>query len=410
MDNDRTSESSATTFERDISREELIGRAHALIPRLREAQERTEADRRVSDQIFEEMLDAELFRVLMPRRYGGLEYGLDTFVDVAFEIARGCGSTGWVYSITAKYHMFLGMFPAEAQDEVWGDDRRAVTAASFTPTGTVTAVDGGWRLGGKWMFSSGIDNCRWMIVGVNVAAADGSEPTEKGYALARTADFGIADDWHVIGLAGTGSKTVHAEDLFVPAHRFLTLEETMTGRPPGTEVNPGDIFRLPLFAAISISLCAPIMGMARGAHDEFMTATRARITRGAALSKPAAMAEIPTVQLRIGEAAASIDAARLLVDRDCKEIMATLAAGRELTQEQRARNKGDLGFAARLSLRAVDCLFEASGGGGLFRHNRVQRFWRDAHAGAAHISMNWDAVGALYGRVSLGLPPGPAQF
>ncbi len=410
MDDDKMSDASDTTIDRDISREELVARARALIPMLRERQEQTEADRRVSDEAFQEMLDAELFRVLLPRRFGGLEYGLDTFVDVAFEIARGCGSTGWVYSITSKYHIFLGMFPEEAQDDVWGDDRRAVTAASFTPTGTVTAVDGGWRLDGKWMFSSGVDNCPWMIVGVKVATGDGSEPTERGYALARTADFGIDDDWHVIGLAGTGSKTVRCEDLFVPAHRFLRLEDAMSGRPPGIDANPGDIYRLPLFAVISISLCAPIMGMAQGAYDEFMEVTRGRITRGAALSKPAPMAEIPTVQLRIGEAAASIDAARLLVDRDCKDIMATLAAGNELTIEQRARNKGDLGFAARLSLQAVDRLFEASGGGGLFRHRRVQRYWRDAHAGAMHISMNWDAVGALYGRVSLGLPPGPAQF
>jgi alkylation response protein AidB-like acyl-CoA dehydrogenase len=404
------SDSDTTTFERDISREELITRARAMIPKLRENQERTEADRRVSDEIFQELLDAELFRVLLPRRYGGLEYGLDTFVDVAYEIARGCGATGWVHSITSKYHLFLGMFPAEAQDDVWGADRRAVTAASFTPTGTVTAVDGGWKLSGRWMYCSGIDNCPWMIVGANVATDDGSEPTDKGYALAPTADFGIEDNWQVIGLAGTGSKNAYCEDMFIPAHRFLALEDTMSGRPPGIEVNPGDIYRLPLFAAISASLCAPIMGMARGAHDEFMEATRARVTRGAALSKPAPMAEIPTIQLRLGEASASIDAARLLVDRDCKEIMATLATGDALTQEQRARNKGDLGFATQLSLRAVDRLFEASGGGALFAEGRIQRFWRDIHAGAMHISMNWDAVGALYGRVSLGLPPGPAQF
>ena len=402
--------SSITKFDRDVSQEELVARAQAMIPKLRELQERTEADRRVSDNIFQEMLDADLFRVLLPRRFGGLEYGLDTYVDVVFEIARGCGSTGWVYSITSKYHIFLGMFPGEAQDDVWGEDPRAVTAASFTPTGTVTPVDGGWHLSGKWMFSSGIDNCSWNIVGVNIATDDGSEPTKKGYALARTSEFGIEDNWHVIGLSGTGSKNAYCEDLFIPAHRFLPLEDTMSGRPPGIKVNDGDIFKLPLFAAISISLCAPIMGMAQGAYDEFMEATRGRITRGAALSKPAPMAQIPTIQLRVGEAAASIDAARLLVDRDCKEIMATLAAGNELTEFQRARNKGNLGFAAQLSLRAVDRLFEASGGGGLFRHARVQRFWRDAHAGAMHISMNWDAVGALYGRISLGLPPGPAQF
>ena len=122
------------------------------------------------------------------------------------------------------------------------------------------------------------------------------------------------------------------------------------------------------------------------------------------------MASLPGIQLKLGEASASVDAARLLVDRDLKDVMATVGAGRELTTQQRARNKGDWGFAARLSVQAVDAIFTASGGGGLFRTGRIQRYWRDAHAGSAHISMNWDSVGALYGRISLGLPAGPAQF
>jgi resorcinol 4-hydroxylase (FADH2) len=128
------------------------------------------------------------------------------------------------------------------------------------------------------------------------------------------------------------------------------------------------------------------------------------------LSKPAPMAELPGIQLKLGEAMAAVDSARLLVDRDLKDIMETVTSGRELTIDQRARNKGDWGYAARLSVQAVDAIFAASGGGGLFKTGRIQRYWRDTHAGSAHISMNWDAVGALYGRVTLGLPSGPAQF
>jgi resorcinol 4-hydroxylase (FADH2) len=392
------------------SPEQLVASARALAPVLRESQDETETNRRVSRENFERLVDAGLYEVLMPSRYGGCEHGLDSFVDVAFEVARGCGSTGWVYSITAKYHAFLAMFSAEAQDDVWGNDRRAVTAASFTPAGTAVPVDGGYRLSGKWMYCSGVDNCGWMIVGTIVPSADGDGPGEKGYALAPTADFSMDDNWHVVGLAGTGSKNVYCEDLFIPAHRFLPLDDTIGGNPPGAAVNQAPLYSLPLFSMISISLCAPIMGMAQGAYDEFVGATRERVTRGAALSQPVPMAEIPSIQLRIGEAASSIDAARLLVDRDCKDIMATIEAGNGLTVEQRARNKGDLGFAAQLSLQAVDRIFEASGGGGLFRSGRLQRFWRDIHAGSSHISMNRDAVGALHGRVELGLPPGPAQF
>lgn len=392
------------------TREELIANARALAPILREAQSATEANRRVSEDIFEQILDAGLYKVLLPKRYGGCEFGLNDFVDVAFEVARGCGATGWVFSITAKYHAFLGMFPPETQEEVWGDDRRAVTAASFTPAGTAVPVDGGYRLTGKWMFCSGVDNCGWMIVGTIVPPADGDGAGVKGYALAPTSDFSMDDNWHVVGLAGTGSKNVFCEDLFIAEHHFLTIDDTISGNPPGAAVNKAPLYSLPLFSMISISLCAPILGMAQGAYDEFVGATRERVTRGAALSQPVPMAELPSIQHRVGEAASCIDAARLLVDRDCRDIMATINGGGFLTEMQRARNKGDLGFAAQLSLQAVDRIFEASGGGGLFNAGRLQRYWRDIHAGSSHISMNWDAVGALHGRISLGLPSGPAQF
>ena len=394
-----------------VPREELIDRARALIPAILAEQETTEANRRVSNEVFAKITEAEIFKTLLPKRYGGFEHGLDTFVALGFEIARGCGSVGWVHSVCSMYHVFLGMFPGEAQDEVWGEDPDVVLAATFTPTGHAVPVEGGYRLGGSWMYCTGMDNCPWIILAANLPKEDGEETPRKGYALARTADFEVEDNWHVVGLAGTGSKTAsRCEDMFIPARRFLPLEDTLSGRPPGADHNPGALYRIPLFAQISCSLAAPILGMAQGALDAFVEATSGRITRGAALSSPSPMAALPGVQLKIGAAAASIDAGRLLMDRDLKDVMATVEAGRALTIEQRARNKGDWGFAARLAVDAVDTVFQASGGGGLFTNGVIQRFWRDTHAGAAHISMNWDSVGALYGRIKLGLPAGPAQF
>jgi alkylation response protein AidB-like acyl-CoA dehydrogenase len=393
-----------------VTPNELVQRAQSLIPMIRDRQEETEANGRVSEEVFDAIRDQEIFKILLPKRYGGFEYGLDTFAEVGVEIARGCGSVGWVNTVTAMYHVFLGMYPAQAQDEVWGVDPGAVLAASFTPTGTVKKIDGGYNLTGKWMFCSGIDNCSWTIVGVTVPPEKEGEPEGKAYALAPTADFEMENNWNVVGLAGTGSKNIACKEMFIPEHRFLQIEQTMTGKPPGADVNCGPLYRIPLFAAMSCSLAAPIVGMAQGAIDEFIELTKARTTRGAALSKPAPMAELPGIQLKLGEAMAAVDCARLLLDRDLKDIMATAEAGRELTMQQRARNKGDWGYAARLAVQAVDAIFAASGGGALFRTGRIQRYWRDTHAGSAHISMNWDAVGALYGRVTLGLPPGPAQF
>ena len=165
-----------------------------------------------------------------------------------------------------------------------------------------------------------------------------------------------------------------------------------------------------MFTVISISLCAAIMGMAQGAYDEFVDGTRARTTRGASITKVAPMAEIPAVQLRVGEARASIAAARALIDKDCRELMSTVASGDELGVDQRAHFKGDQAFAARLATEAVDCLFKGGGGGGLFTQSRMQRYWRDINAGAMHITMNWDVIGAFSGRIALGLPPDLDQF
>lgn len=393
-----------------VAPEVLLERARALVPAIREAQEKTERDRRVSSEIFEQILDADLYRVLQPKRWGGFEHGFGHFVDLAFEISRGCGSTGWVYAITSKYQWLLGMFTPEAQEDVWGEDRNARTCASFTPTGTATVVDGGYRVKGSWSFCSGIDNCPWVLIAVNVPDADGDQIQDRGYVIVPKEEFAIDDDWKVVGLTGTGSKTVLADDIFVPGHRYLSIADSLSGNAPGTAINPGPIFRVPAFAALSISVCTPTIGMAQGAYDEFVGATRQRVTRGAAMSQPAPMAELPTIQVRVGDAASCIDAAKMIVRRDAQDLCDTIAAGKELTVEQRARNKGNLGFAAGLALRAVDEMFEAGGGKGLQLSSRLQRYWRDAHAGAMHISVNRDTVFSLRGRIELGLPAGPAQF
>lgn len=393
-----------------VPADELVRRARALAPTLRERQVECERNRQVPFESITDMLDAELYKTIQPRAFGGYEHGLDDFVRIAIEIGAGCGSTAWVYSTAAQHQWQIGMFPIQAQNDVWRDAPRALAASSYNPGGTAIEGDGGYRLSGNWGFCSGVDNADWMILGARIAPAADAEPTGQGYVLVPRSDYTIDDTWHVLGLSGTGSKNVILDDVFIPAHRMLTLEEALSGRPPGAEINPGDLFKIPFFAAISICLCAPILGMAQGALEDYVEGTRQRLTRGAALATPQGMGDYPTIQVRVAEAAAAIDAAKQLVLRDCADIMDTMAKGAELTEAQRARNKGNLGYAAKTAKHAVDLLFESAGGQGLYSQNRLQRTWRDLHAGAKHISLNWDAVGTLYGRVMLGRPSGTAQF
>lgn len=390
--------------------DDLVARARGMVPNLRDRQEETETGRRVPLASIEEMLDAGLYRVSQPRHHGGLEYGLDTFVRVAGEIAAGCGSTGWVYSTGAQHQWQIGMFAPAAQDEVWREAPRTLAASSYAPTGVAIPEAGGFRLTGQWSFCSGVDICQWMILGVRIATARDAKPDGFGFVLVPAADYEIVPNWDVLGLRGTGSHDIGIDQAFVPAHRMLTHQETQSGTPPGAAINAGDLYKIPFFAAISVCLCSAILGMAQGALDIYLDETGGRMTRGAAISTPKPVAEFQTTQLRVAEAAASIDAARALVLHDCRTLMATIADGRALSEAARARNKGNLCFAVKLCVRAADLLFDSVGGMGLHNRNRMQRSWRDIHAGAKHISMNWDAVGSLYGRVLLGLPPGPAQF
>lgn len=389
---------------------DLVARARALVPVLRERQEETERQRRIPAETVRDLLAAGLYRVQQPKAYGGLEHGVDTFVLVASEVASGCGSTGWVFSTGAQHQWQIGMYPRAAQDEVWKDAPESLAASSYAPTGIATPVEGGYRVNGQWSFCSGVDVVQWMILGARIATDPAAKPQGMGFVLVPKRDYTVIDTWNVFGLVGTGSNDIVLKDVFVPAHRILTHEQALSGSPPGVEINPGDIYRIPFFAAISVCLCSALLGMARGALDEYLAGIRSRMTRGAAVGASKGVADFATVQLRVGEASAAIDAAHQLVLRDCREIMATMAAGKALTTEQRARNKGDLGFAVRLCVRAVDLLFDSVGGMGIYNQNRVQRFWRDLHAGSQHISMNWDAVGTLYGQVQLGVPPSPIQF
>ena len=394
----------------DDTPDAVIARARALVPGLRERQRETEQNGMVLPEAIDSFHEAGLYKVLQPKHFGGYEFGLDTFIRVAIEIASGCGSTGWVFSTGLQHQWQIGMYPLQAQEDVWNTNPKALAASSYAPTGLAVETEGGFRASGKWSFCSGVDICQWMILGIRIAPEEGADPTGIGFILVPKDEYRVEKNWDVLGLIGTGSNDVVLDDIFVPAHRMLTHEQAQSGNPPGAEINDGDLFKVPFFAAISDCLCAAILGMAQGTLEDYLADIRGRQTRGAAVGVTKSIADFMSIQLRVGEASASIDAAQQLVLRDCAEIMETIAAGKELTEAQRARNKGDLGFAVQLCVRAANLLFESAGGMGLYGHNRVQRGWRDIHAASKHISMNWDAVGSLYGRIQLGLPPGPAQF
>jgi alkylation response protein AidB-like acyl-CoA dehydrogenase len=383
--------------------DELLKRAQKIAEISRERAGQTEQDRRVSTDMVEMMRSNDLFRILQPAEFGGFEYGFDLFVDVAATIAEGCGSTGWICSIGMVHQWLISLFPLEAQRDVWSKNPGAIAYGSYAPAGQAVVADGGFRLSGNWSFSSGCDNAQWFLLGGLIDKSGGGK--EAVFYLVDAAQCSIDDTWFTMGLAGTGSKTVVVDNVFVPSHRVVRTAELTAGTSPGALRAKNPLYKVSLLALLPLCLVAPTLGMARGALKSFLQTLQTRVTRGAVAGANNRMAEFATVQLRVAEATASIDAGHLLIVRDIAETIRCVQQGGAIPVDMRIRNRLDHAFCAKLFTQAVDALFMASGGNAIYSDKEIQRSWRDIHAANVHISLNLDAVGTMYGQYALGLEP-----
>ena len=386
--------------------ETLIARARALAPVLRSRAAATEAARRIPPETFADLKQAGLFRIFQPARYGGLDLDIENLVHITYELGQGCGSAAWVYSVVTFHQMHIALFDKQAQDAVWGANRDALCASSYLPAGSATPVAGGFRLDGTWPFASGIDNCQWIIVGARTAGEADSGSPDFHFCLVPKSDLAIDDNWRVMGLAGTGSKNVVLNGVFVPEHRTLRFSAAREAATPGGALHGHPLYRLPFFAIASYCLVGPGLAIAAGALADYVTEMKVREARGSLAGAASKIASHVQVQMRVSEATGLLDAARLLILRDCRDTMALVRAGAPVPIEQRLRNKRDQALAMRFCKDAVQLLIEASGARGNFSDHPIQRAYRDIHAVSCHITLNWDAVMPAYGRHMLGLDPG----
>jgi resorcinol 4-hydroxylase (FADH2) len=384
---------------------ELIGRAREMVPEIRALAEETERNRNLFPHIVDRIREAELLRTCRPREFGGFEYDGEVALRIALTISAACASTGWTVNGAVSNGMSLAHFPIETQRELWARDEDFFTFACFAPTGTAVPVEGGYVLNGQWSFASGCDIARWGKLGAIIAAPGGEGPREGAFFLLPVEDCEIVDNWFVCGLVGTGSKDIVVRDRFVPAHRVLPFAETRGGNSPGARHHANPIYRIPLLMLGASMLASTAIGAAKGALDAYLEITTGRTTRGALAGGGLRMREFATVQLRVAEVAAAVEAAELILLNDMREAMRRLRAGEELTVADRIRTRRNQAYATKLAVQAVEALNASTGGYGLHLSNPVQRAWRDANAVARHVSLNWDAVGTMYGQHVLGLEP-----
>ncbi|MHB2166400.1 acyl-CoA dehydrogenase family protein [Alsobacter sp. R-9] len=379
----------------------MLERARALQPALKERAARTEELRRLPPETERDLHDSGLFRILQPRRIGGPELDYVALVDVADVLAQADASVAWNVANLGSHHWMLGMFEKEAQDLVWNEDPDALIASSFIfPAGKARRAPGGYVISGRWPFSSGVDPSEWNMLAGIVAPNDETEAPEYRIFLVHRRDYRIIETWNAMGLRGTGSQDVEIADLFVPEAMTLAVSALRGGATPGSAVNPGPLYRLPVFALFPYVLSGIALGNAQGCLDDYLSIARKRVST----YNGAQLGEFQSTQIRVAMAAAKIDAARLLMRRTCIDAMDDAARGRVPPLEEKVRYRRDGAFSVNLCTEAVDLVFGAAGAGGLSMKGALQRQFRDAHAVNAHIAFSFDAAGANYGRVALGLP------
>ena len=383
--------------------EVLFARAQALVPLLAQREAATTAARDVPAATIAEFHEAGILRVLQPRRFGGLQLPFDVFSRIIEILTEGCASSGWVYAVLAEHQWIIASLPEQGQRDIWEDDPRAVAASSLAPRETAVACDGGWRLSGRFPFSSGCTHAQWAIIGARCPHPDGVVATR--YLLVPIRDIEIIDDWFVLGLRGTGSKTLLLRDVFVPAHRTVLLRDLFEGTPPGVAVHPDyDIVRAPRGYLVVFSLPPVAFALGRRALATAADALSGRVSRGMTR-----LADSEVVQLRLAEASVSIDAACVLLETRRIESVAAVASGRAITPAEVLRNRRDVTFGMQQIRSAVQSLVDLCGARAAMDSDPLQPMLRDILTIATHQAFNPLATMVPYGRLLLGLPPGSGE-
>jgi len=375
----------------------VVASTLALVPRLAEKAVATEQAKRVLPEQFDALAEAGVFRMTAPRKYGGDEVDFQTQCDVLAHVARGCPSSSWVATIFSAMSWLAGTFPDDAQEEIFGSRDPRISGV-FSPTGTATPVDGGYRVSGRWGFNTGGQGSNWTIV--NAVRGSGAEALPM-CVMVKASELSRLDDWHASGMAGTGSHTVVAQDVFVPARRVQPLPAMIAASYPPNRHNAADpYFNLPLAAVLTVNGGGTPLGIARGAFDAFFARLPGRPITYTTYTN---QAEAAITHLQAGEAALLLDSA----DAHIRRATAILddPSQRPFSMQTRVKARAHVAYATGLARQTVDLLFHGSGASAIQSHVPIQRFQRDMQALANHAVMHAPTGIELYGRVLCGLEP-----
>ncbi len=377
---------------------EIVARARELKPLLSANAAQGEKDRRVVEESITAIKDAGLFKIAIPKRYGGYETSMRTMLEVSAAVAEADGGTAWVLTLTNVCNWLVGLMGQQAQDDVFGADPDARVSGVLAPTAQTRKVDGGYRVSGKWYYNSGSYHCTWAVMGIPITDEQGNV-VDQGCALIPRSDMGFEETWFVAGMRSSGSNCLIADDVFVPDHRVISVPPAIGGDYPTPHTDEA-LYRSALLPVLALVLVGPQLGMGRAALDFVISK---------ASKKPisytffTAQSESTAFQLQIAEAARLIDTAHLHAFRAAADIDEAAARNEYPDYLARARVRSDTGYVAECITRAIDILLSAHGAGSFADVCPLQRIWRDSATAARHAIVAPAVSYEVYGKALLGV-------
>ena len=378
------------------SRRALVESTHAIAPALRREADAAERDSRLTEAATRALRKAGMFRLGVPGRFGGYQASPATCLDVTAEIGLACPSSAWIVAVTYAAQLLAASFGEQARRDMWAEDADTPMCGVFGGTGVVTErIQGGLLISGAWSWASGCYQAKWALLTAPLPGPDPAQ-AEQGLALVPVADLTIKDTWDMAGMRGTGSHTLLGDRVFVPEYRLRSFARILEGHQ-GSALGP--LYTIPAGSLI-VTLMGPLLGIGR----EVFRRTLETVGSGKPLTGSVyrSLADSPSVQAAVANAATLIDSASLHLARSAEFVDAAAEAGNAPALVDRARVRMDIGHASRCLREAVQLLLTVNGAGSFARANVMQRYWRDLETAARHPSLNPELAREMYGRALVG--------
>jgi indole-3-acetate monooxygenase len=384
------------------TRVDCIANAKALAPVIAAAARRIEGGRELPPDLVDALHEARLWRMLLPRAYGGDEVSPVDYVQAIEEIAKADASTAWCIGQTSVCSTVSRNMKPEVAEEIFKKNPRGVLAWGPTNSAKAIAEKGGFRVNGVWPFASGSKRATWLAAHCFIVEPDGQQrrdadgkPVQKTLFVPRERAT-WQDVWHVMGLKGTGSNTYTLTDVFVPEDYSIDYHAlNASGRR-----EHGPLYQFSIYQLFGSSFPAIALGIARTMLDDFCKLAQGKTPMG----QTAVMRDNPVIQSQVGVAQSQLAAARMFFIAAWEEIWQAAQTG-ATTVDQRVRLRMASSNASHTARQISETVYLAAGATAVFENNAFERRFRDMHAVSQQSQSQFSIYEAI-GRHFMGLPHG----